>query len=109
MNVVVALAVLVSGLHGVVTRGPTKPVCEVGVPCSAPAVGVLLVFSRNGTVAARVRTVSGGRYSVRLRPGDYTVQTAPAPKIGSGMRPRSVHVPRGALARVNFFIDTGIR
>ncbi|MEN3342790.1 MAG: hypothetical protein V7644_2194, partial [Actinomycetota bacterium] len=56
MSALLALVLLTSGLHGVVTRGPTQPVCQVGVPCSKPAVGAVLVFSRNGTVAARVRT-----------------------------------------------------
>ncbi|MEN3340918.1 MAG: hypothetical protein V7644_322 [Actinomycetota bacterium] len=109
MSALLALVLATSGLHGVVTRGPTQPVCQVGVPCSKPAVGAVLVFSRNGTVAARVRTGTGGRYAVRLQPGDYTVRTAPTPKIGSGLRPRRVHVLAGVLGRANFLIDTGIR
>ena len=62
MSVLLALAIIGSGLHGVVTRGPTRPVCEIGVPCSQPAVGAVLVFSRNGTVAAKVakRYLTGG-------------------------------------------------
>jgi hypothetical protein len=109
MSALLAFALLASGLHGVVTRGPTQPVCQVGVPCSEPAVGATLVFSRNGTVAARVRAGQGGRYSVRLRPGYYSVRTLPATKIGSGMRPRQVHVKSGVNSRADFLIDTGIR
>jgi hypothetical protein len=109
MGALLALALVVSGLHGVVTRGPTQPVCQVGTPCSAPAVGIELVFSRAGHVVARVRTGSGGRYAVRLAPGDYAVGVQPQPKIGTGLRPRTVRVPRGAPALVNFFVDTGIR
>jgi len=109
VSFLLALVVLTGGLHGVVTRGPTTPVCQVGVPCSEPAVGAVLVFSHSGTVVSRVRTGAGGRYSVRLRPGYYSVQTASAPKIGSGIRPRQVHVTGGVVARRNFFIDTGIR
>jgi hypothetical protein len=33
----------------------------------------------------------------------------PAPKIGTGMTPRSVRVKLGVSSRVDFFIDTGIR
>ena len=109
MNVVLALAVAVTGLHGVVTRGPTKPVCQVAMPCSAPAPGVLLSFSRAGRVVARVRTGAGGRYSVRLAPGLYGVNVAPTPRVGTGLQPRAVRVPRGASARQDFDIDTGIR
>jgi hypothetical protein len=109
MGALLALALAVSGLHGVVTLGPTQPVCQVGTPCSAPAVGVVLVFSRSGQVAARVRTGSGGRYSVRLVPGTYAVRPQPVPKIGTGMTPRDVRVKAGVSSRVDFFIDTGIR
>lgn len=100
---------LVSGLHGIVMRGPTTPVCRVGVPCSAPAVGAVLVFSRSGQVAVRVRVGAGGRYSVRLRPGYYTVQVSPVPRVGFGIRPARVHVVLDVNARVDFSIDTGIR
>jgi hypothetical protein len=109
MNVLVALALITSGLHGVVMRGPTQPVCQVGKPCSAPAVGAVLVFARNGHAVAQTRAGAGGRYSVRLAPGSYAVRVSPQPKIGSGVKPMLVTVPRGAVARVNFFIDTGIR
>ncbi|MGZ4371457.1 MAG: hypothetical protein ACXVRQ_04585 [Gaiellaceae bacterium] len=101
--------VLFSGLHGIVTRGPTTPVCKVGVRCSAPAVGAVLVFSRVGHKAVRVRTGAGGHYSVRLAPGSYTVQVSPSPRIGTGIRPAHVHVARNVDARLDFSIDTGIR
>jgi hypothetical protein len=94
-------------LHGVVTRGPTTPVCHVGVPCSKPASGVVLVFSRAGSVVARVRSGDGGRYSVRLRAGTYDVRLTTKPPIGRGLEPRQVVVR--AAARIDFSIDTGIR
>jgi hypothetical protein len=108
MSLLLSLALLASGLHGVVMRGPTQPVCQVGRPCSAPAVGAVLVFSRDGSVAARVKAGAGGRYSLRLAPGAYAVRVQPAPTIGTGLRPRQVRVARGVLARVDFFVDTGI-
>jgi hypothetical protein len=109
MSLLVGAVLLLSGLNGVVMRGPTTPVCRVGTPCSAPAVGAILVFSRNGVVAARVRTGAGGRYAVRLTPGTYSVAQPVAPKIGEGLQPRQVVVRRGVFALVNFLIDTGIR
>ena len=90
-------------------RGPTRPVCQVGQPCSAPAVGAVLVFSRGGSVAARVRTGAGGHYAVRLAPGYYGVRLSPQPRIGTGMKPVEVRVRLGFDARVDFSIDTGIR
>ena len=108
MAALLALALVLTGLHGVVTRGPTTPVCQVGTPCSEPAVGAVLVFSRNGRVAARARTGAGGRYSVRLPVGLYAVQLSPPQKIG-GFSPRQARVRPGAPARLDFAIDTGIR
>ena len=86
-------------LHGVVMRGPTKPVCEMATPCSEPAVHVTLDFHGvHGDV--RVRTDAHGRYSVRLRPGRYLVRL---PKIAP-----AVVVVRRSM-RADFNIDTGIR
>jgi hypothetical protein len=108
MAVLLALALLSSGFHGTVSRGPTTPVCKIGTPCSAPAVGAVLVFSRSGSVVARVRTGAGGRYSVRLPPGFYAVRLSPVQKIG-GLKPSQVHVRAGVDAHLDFRIDTGIR
>ena len=108
MAAVLGLVLALSGVHGVVTRGPTTPVCQVGKPCSEPAVGAVLVFSRAGVVAARARAGAGGRYAVRLPPGVYVVRISPPQTIG-GLRPRQVRVRTGASGRVDFAIDTGIR
>jgi hypothetical protein len=103
-----ALAVALTLLHGVVTRGPITPVCRTGMPCDEPAVGAVLAFSRGGKVVAHARVGAHGRYAVRLAPGVYVVRQAPAPRIGFGIRPDRVHVT-GVSARADFFIDTGIR
>jgi hypothetical protein len=109
MALLVALAIAASGLHGTVVRGPTQPVCQVGQPCSAPAAHTRLVFARSGHAAVQTLTDARGRYSVRLTAGFYTVRVAPAPSIGRGIRPLRVHVAPGVIARLDFFIDTGIR
>lgn len=109
MHAVLALAVAVTGLHGVVVRGPTAPVCRVGKPCSEPAAGAALVFSRNGRVVARARAGPRGAYSIRLAPGFYAVTLPSAPRLGSGLTPKRVHVRRGVFGRLDFRIDTGIR
>ena len=93
-------------LHGVVTRGPTKPVCEMTTPCSEPAAHVKLVFHRPG-VSYVTTTDAHGRYSLHVRRGTYTVRISPVPRIGRGVEPASV-VVRAAL-RADFLIDTGIR
>jgi hypothetical protein len=104
-----ALAVLTGSLHGVVMRGPIAPVCREGMPCNEPARGAVLLFTRAGHVAARVKVGSTGRYTVRLVAGVYLVRQATAPRIGFGIRPDRVRVVRGVSTRADFFIDTGIR
>jgi hypothetical protein len=98
----------VSGIHGVVMQGPTTPVCRADDPCEEPAVGVLLQFRRGGKVVAQVKTTGAGKYSVRLRASSYSV-TAPSRRIGTGLTPRVVRVPRGRIAKVDFHLDTGIQ
>ena len=102
------VATPVSGLRGLVMQGPTAPVCRADDPCEKPARALLLQFRRGGKVVAEVRTTKAGRYSVRLRAGFYAVKT-PRRRVGTGLTPRVVRVPRGRIARVDFHLDTGIQ
>lgn len=97
-----------SGLRGLVTLSPTRPVCIEELPCSKPAAGVVLVFRRDGGSVTRVTTRPDGTYRVLLRPGRYTV-VAPRYRFGSGIAPHEVRVPRGRVAHLDFEIDTGIQ
>jgi len=96
-----------TGLHGYVKRGPTMPVCRVGVPCTAPAKGVKLRFSRAGKLAATATTNDRGWYRVVLRAGRYTVGVTAAK--GTAFGPRTTTVQSGKMKRRDFLIDTGIR
>jgi hypothetical protein len=97
-----------TGLRGYVKRGPTTPVCRVGVPCTEPARGVKLFFSRSGKVAATATTNKKGWYRVTLRPGRYTVRTN---KRGpeATPQPRAATVATSTVKRRDFLLDTGIR
>ena len=95
-----------SGAYGTVTRGPISPICRVGKPCDAPASNTTIQFTRLGKTT-RVKTNDHGRYRARLKPGRYAVSR---PSWGPGsIRPASIRVPAGRFARINLFIDTGIR
>jgi hypothetical protein len=96
------------GVRGTVIKSPTKPVCEEGVPCSAPAAGVALAFLRAGVRAATTSTSKVGTYRVALRPGTYVVRMLGKLPFGSP-QPRTVRVRAGRFAVANFEIDTGIR
>jgi hypothetical protein len=102
-----ALAVALVALHGIVMQGPTKPVCEVGVPCSKPAANIQLRFT-HGSRYYTIRTDAKGRYGIKLPRGTYTVQIVPPRTIGTGVKPRTF-VARGTTQRLDFDVDTGIR
>ena len=84
------------------------PVCVVGTPCSKPAAGVTLTFTRAGSRARSVVTKSDGTYRIALAPGQYTVRVAPRSSI-ERLSPATVVVRAGAATRQPFVIDTGIR
>jgi hypothetical protein len=92
-----------SGLQGKVARGPISPTCAIGKPCSAPARGLSLSFSRDGRVVASVKTGDDGSYRVELPAGRYVVMGA------QPVRPQHVTVSTGRFHRVDFSIDTKIR
>ena len=93
-----------SGLYGVVTRGPITPVCAAEVPCTAPAAGAVLVFSRNGTDVARVTAAGDGSYRVHLPAAAYAVRTG-----HRRLEPTTTRVYASRMRHVDFSIDTGIR
>jgi hypothetical protein len=101
------LAVALVAVHGLVMQGPTKPVCQVGVPCSKPAANVLLRFTHAGSYFT-IRTDARGRYAVKLARGTYTVEVVPPRTIGTGIKPRTFFV-HGTTQRRDFELDTGIR
>jgi hypothetical protein len=90
-------------------EGPITPVCRVDVPCERPVAGLVLEFKRAGRVVARVKTTAKGTYRIRLRPGFYAVTTVPPRRIGTGLTPKRVRVPKGRMARRDFHLDTGLR
>ena len=99
------LAALLSGLAGFVSRGPVTPVCRVGEPCSKPYPHATLLFSRAG-ITKRTVTDEKGAYRIALAPGRYGVRVAQA---HFGWKPTSALVPRNRYAKLNVFVDTGIR
>jgi hypothetical protein len=107
MHALAVIAIVLSGLHGTVVKGPTQPVCRVGQPCSAPA-QVTLIF-RRGTRTYRARSTPAGVYRITLPAGYYTVTTAERIGIVRNIRPQRIHVRAGYNDKLDFRIDTGIR
>ncbi len=107
MRVLLAVLAAVSGFHGTITKGPTRPVCRVGEQCTAPA-RVTLLFRRAGHTY-RTRSGADGRYRIALAPGYYSVTTLERVGPTRNIRPHAVHVRAAHVDRLDFSIDTGIR
>jgi hypothetical protein len=107
-----ALSLLASsgpGLYGHVVISPSRPVCVVGKPCTAPDKNDVLAFWRSGRRVASARTDASGDYRTRLAAGRYRVTAPRHAAVGRGLKPSEVVVPTGRFARVNFALDIGIR
>ena len=104
-----AAAAPVSGLRGTVVIDPSRPVCIEGKPCSAPAPGVVLRFSRNDRVILTATTRADGTYRIVLAPGRYVVSLLPVARGPRSIAPRTVRVVAGQMIRRDFTIDTGIQ
>lgn len=94
-----------NGLYGHVMRGPISPVCAAEAPCSAPAAGAVLVFSRAGGDVARTRVRADGSYRIALAAGTYAVRAVAMRPV----EPDRASVRAGHFRKVDFSIDTGIR
>jgi hypothetical protein len=93
------------GLRGQVTIGPTAPVCRAGQPCSKPATGVLLTFTRGARQVTTRTDRMTGRYRVALRAGIWSVRAS----AGMRIAPAAVNIATARFTVRNFLIDTGIR
>ncbi len=100
----------VTGLTGVVLRGPVTPVCRVDVPCDAPFSASFIV-QRSGRTVAQFQSDMSGQFTVFLPPGVYTViPNTDAPIIAPSSQAKQVTVENtGTLTTVRLTFDTGIR
>lgn len=100
-----------TGVEGVVTLGPTTPVCRVGVPCSRPISATLMVKDAAGREILPVTSGADGQFRADLPPGTYMLQ--PLPLQPGALYPRAVpltvDVSTGAYTHADVMYDTGIR
>jgi hypothetical protein len=99
-----------TGLTGVVLRGPITPVCRADVPCDAPFSAAFTV-QRDGRRVAEFRSDASGQFTVFLRPGTYAVvPNSDAGIISPLNQAKPVTVADTAmLTVVRLMFDTGIR
>jgi hypothetical protein len=101
--------VTVSGIEGLVIRGPIQPVCVVDVPCDEPFPALFHV-TQGSRERATFRSDAQGQFSIELPPGDYTITPDPtAPIIFPTQQAKTVRVEPDTMVRVELDFDTGIR
>jgi hypothetical protein len=98
-----------SGIRGRAVVGPSCPVEQVGVPCPPDPFQGTFDVKRNGTLVQTVTTDSGGRFSVSLEPGAYTLDTAESDSGVPLLAAVEVTVRPHAFTRVTLSFDSGIR
>jgi hypothetical protein len=91
-----------TGLQGVVKQ-LQGGMCPAGDPCDGVGRGVLLVFSRVGQSAHRVRSDADGHFKLRLTPGRYRVRAGAS---AMRVRPFEVIVPHKGYARVTITVGS---
>ncbi len=102
-------------VEGVVSVGPSQPVCRVGEPCTVNMTGYSLVFTKQCSslcpALSRAAPLAGdGSYSIALPAGTYSVTLSSCPWLRcSSAVPRTVSVDSGQTTFLNITIDTGIR
>ncbi len=101
-------------LLGSVTSGPMSPVGGIGHDRPpAPVAGARLVIATmDGQKVKSVVTDDRGAYRVTLPAGTYRIEMAsPALRAGRGAEnlPATVTITEGNEARLDIFVDTGIR
>ena len=89
-------------VRGVLVRGPATVGCYPGEPCDPPGPS-MLIFSRAGRVAARIRVGASGGFALHLAPGRYAIRVAPPPLVGR-LVPATVRVPRVGAVRLRLAI-----
>lgn len=97
-----------TGLEGITLRGPTRPVCQLDQPCTAPFKAGFEVL-QGGKIVGRFQSDSEGHFLIHLPPGTYTVSPdRSAPLLARG-NAHEVTVGSTGLTHVELEFDTGIR
>lgn len=95
-------------LVGVVTEGPTAPICRADVSCErAVSNHTIEALDASGHIAATGKTNDAGQYSLQLRPGHYSLVLVPQ----IGLSPASKYQVdiKAGVTTYNMSVDTGLR
>lgn len=95
-------------VSGRVLAVPCAPVEQAGSKCvGRPVPKLELDYVKDGAVAARTVTDSGGSYLASVAPGTYQVNLKTYMRVISG--PLTIAVAPGSSQVANYLLDSGIR
>jgi hypothetical protein len=97
-----------TGLEGTMRRGPTRPVCQVDQPCSAPFTAGFEIL-QGAQVIARFQSDAEGHFVIHLPPGSYMVAPDESAPVLARADAHEVTVGSSGLTHVDLEFDTGIR
>lgn len=97
-----------TGLEGTAHRSPTRPVCQLDEPCSAPFSASFEV-QQGERVVARFQSDAEGHFLVPLAPGTYRVVPDASAPLLARSQAHEVTVGPSGLTHVDWDFDTGIR
>jgi hypothetical protein len=99
-----------SGVAGTVTASPTCPVERVDQPCPPrPVETDVRVMRADGSIAARGRSGTDGRFRIEVPPARYRLEADYPEGPGRGCTPVDVAVDVGGFTHADIDCDTGIR
>jgi hypothetical protein len=99
-----------SGVEGTVTASPTCPVERADQPCPPrPIETDLRLVRADGSIAARGRSGSDGRFRIEVTPARYRLEADDPEGPGRGCTPGDVVVDAGGFTHADIGCDTGIR
>jgi hypothetical protein len=95
------------GVNGQVLYGPISPVCGGEIACYMPVQTSVTVMNSRGKTVATVATDENGNFSVKLKPGLYTLKNGDLLSLLHFSQ--QVTVVSGQYSQVTINIDSGIR
>ena len=99
-----------SGVRGIVTIGPVKPVQRVGEENTKPFQTKLVVKTEDGTQEImKFSSGPNGEFQIELPPGSYTIERDQGSEKYPRCDPTKVVVRPNKFSKVRITCDTGIR
>lgn len=101
---------IITGLEGVVYRGPIIPVETEGQVNDAPFSALFRVYNLKNKLIISFSSNAAGEFKVMLAPGNYKIiPDNSAPIMGAESQVKEITVNPIGITNTDLYFDTGIR